>query len=150
MILEPNTEPLARLTHGGGVVIGRRKFATHTSVVCVLPLNGTDGFRAILRQAGCHIYNDKNYFTYANNGRLLLHTKDSGPRTIHLRSDKTIPLTMPPDSTYLLKSQSGKMLMFNLLRAFWPLLLQSVRLASPANGREMNTKMGTRQVRQAR
>ena len=58
-------------------------------------INGTDGFQAILRQAGCHIYNDKNDFTYANNGLLLLHTKDGGPRTIHFRSGKTIPLTMP-------------------------------------------------------
>lgn len=108
---DPNTEPLARLTDGGGVVIARRKFTTYTSVFCALPLNGTDGFRAILRQAGCHVYNDKNDFTYANNGLLLLHTKDGGPRTIHLHSGKTIPLTLPPASTYLIDSQTGEVLM---------------------------------------
>ncbi len=111
VIADPNTEPLARLVDGDAVVIARRKFATHTTVFCALPLNGTDGFRAIFRQAGCHIYNDKNDFTYANNGLLLLHTKDGGPRTIHLRSGKTIPLTLPPASTYLFDSQTGEVLM---------------------------------------
>jgi len=110
-ITDPNAEPLARLTDGGRVVIARRTFATHTSVFCALPLNGTDGFRAIFRQAGCHVYNDKNGFTYANNGLLLLHTKDGGPRTINLRSGKAISLMLPPASTYVLDSQTGEILM---------------------------------------
>ena len=111
IINDPKREPSARLAEGGVVVIARRKFATYTSVLCALPLKGTDGFRAILRQAGCHIYNDANDFTYTNNGLLLLHTKDGGPRTIHLRSGKNLSLTIPPSSAYLVDSQTGEVLM---------------------------------------
>ena len=111
VITDPDAEPLARLADGNGVVMARRKFATHTSVFCALPLNGTDGFRAVFRQAGCHIYNDSNDFTYANNGLLLLHTAGGGPRTIHLRGGKDIKLAMPPASTYVLDSQTGEVLL---------------------------------------
>lgn len=111
IITDPAAEPLARLSEGDGVVIARKKMPAHTSVFCALPLNGTDGFRAILRQAGCHVYNDQNDFTYAGNGLLLLHSKDGGSRSIHLRSGKTIPLTLPTASTYLLDSQTGAVLM---------------------------------------
>ena len=50
-------------------------------------------------------------FYYVNNGLLLLHTKDGGPRTIHLRSGRNISLTVPPSSTYLIDSQTGDVLM---------------------------------------
>ncbi|MBO0933866.1 hypothetical protein [Fibrella aquatilis] len=52
-----------------------------------------------------------NDFTYANNGLLLLHTKDGGPRTLHLRSGKNLSLTIPAASTYLPDSQVGDILM---------------------------------------
>ena len=50
-------------------------------------------------------------FYYANNGLLRLHTKDGGPRTIHLRSGRNISLTVPPSSTYLIDGQTGDVLM---------------------------------------
>lgn len=86
----------------------RRTFPTQTSVFYALPLNGTDGFRAILQQADYHIYNDASDFPFTNNGLLLLHIKDVGPRTVRLRSGKNLSLTSPPASTYLIDSQLGE------------------------------------------
>jgi hypothetical protein len=111
VITDPKAEPLARLADGGATVIARKQFPTHTSVFCALPLNGTDGFRAIFRQAGCHVYNDQNDFTYASGNLLLLHASEGGKRQIRLRGGRELSLTLPPASTYLLDSQTGEVLM---------------------------------------
>lgn len=100
-------EPLARLGENDRPVIVRKRLKNFTSVYCALPLNGTDGFRAIFREAGCHVYNDRNDFTYAHSGLVLLHTTDGGPRTIRLRNGRSVSLSPERGSTLLLDAETG-------------------------------------------
>jgi hypothetical protein len=107
-INDPSTQSLAQLEGTGQVVIARKKNNSFTSVFCGLPLNGTDGFREIFRQAGCHIYNEKNDFTYANSGLLMLHTKDGSSRTIRLKNGKSVTIPLAQGSTILVNSETGE------------------------------------------
>lgn len=104
---DPVAEPLARLADTDRPVIVRKKLKDFTSVYCALPLNGTEGFRAIFRAAGCHVYNEANDFTYAHSGLLLLHTKDGGSRTLRLRNGQAVTLNLTRGSTLLLDGQTG-------------------------------------------
>jgi len=42
--------------------------------------------RAIARKAGVHIYTDQNDFFYANNRFMVIHTREQGIKTFHLKS----------------------------------------------------------------
>jgi hypothetical protein len=109
-IKDAAAQPLARLTTGEPV-IARKPMKDFTSVFCALPLNGTEGFREIFRQAGCHVYNEQNDFTYAHSGLLLLHTKDGGNRALRLRNGQTVNLSLKKGTTLLLDGQTGKVLL---------------------------------------
>jgi hypothetical protein len=111
VVNDKTAEPLAELQTSKQVISARKKMSGFTSVFCGLPLNGTEGFRAIFRQAGCHIYNERNDFTYANSGLLLLHTKDGGLRTIRLKSGKSVTLSLERGSTLLLDVQTGDLVL---------------------------------------
>ncbi|GAB3953598.1 hypothetical protein GCM10028805_37620 [Spirosoma harenae] len=106
-INDKSAEPLAELQTSRQVIMARKKTKDFTSIFCGVPLNGTDGFREIFRKAGCHIYNERNDFTYANSGLLLLHTKDGGMRTLRLKSGKSVTIPLERGSTLLLDAQTG-------------------------------------------
>ena len=110
-IKEANVKVLARLDSSNQVVIAQKKMPNYTSIFCALPLNGTDGFREIFRQAGCHIYNEQNDFTYANSGLLLLHTKEGGERTLHLKNGQSVKISLQKASTLLFDATTGKVLL---------------------------------------
>ena len=96
------------LNEGHEVVIGKKKNPTHTSIFATFPLQKTAVFRTMLSEAGCHIYNHADDFTYANAGLLMIHTKDGGTKRIHLKNGKTFELSIPPHSTWLLDAESGQ------------------------------------------
>ncbi|GAB4025922.1 hypothetical protein [Spirosoma gilvum] len=108
VVTDKTAEPLAELQGGKQTIIARKKESGFTSVFCGLPLNGTGGFREIFRQAGCHIYNERDDFTYANSGLLLLHTKDGGTRTLRLKNGKFVTVPLTQGSTLLLDAQTGE------------------------------------------
>jgi hypothetical protein len=110
VVRDAAAQPLATL-QTGQPVIARKQMKDFTSVFCALPLNGTEGFREIFRQAGCHVYNEHNDFTYAHSGLLLLHTKDGGNRTLRLRNGQTVDLSLEKGATLLLDGQTGKVLL---------------------------------------
>lgn len=112
VIKDAAAQPLARLeTTGQPLVIARKEMKEFTSVFCALPLNGSDGFREILREAGCHVYNEQNDFTYAHSGLIMLHTKEGGTRTIKLKNGKTVSLPLESGTTLLLDARTGEVVL---------------------------------------
>lgn len=111
VIRDPSAFPLARLGDTSAVIAVRKKGFGYTTVFSTLPLHGTDLFRKIFREAGCHVYNDANDFTYANSSLLLVHTKTGGKRTLHLKGGRDVPLELPPFSTWLLDASTGEILL---------------------------------------
>lgn len=108
VIADPAAEILARLAKGDEVVLARKVFSNYTSVYSTLPLHGTDLFRKLFSESGCHIYNTSNDFTYANNGLILLHTKDGGQRTLRLLNGQILEFQIPAYSTWLFDAQTGR------------------------------------------
>lgn len=104
-------EVLATLKNGGQIVAARNKLKDHTSVYSTLPIHETGFFREIFRNAGCHIYNEANDFTYAKSGLLMIHTKDGGEIKISLKNGKLLQLEIPPYSTWLLDAETGDLLL---------------------------------------
>ena len=100
------------------VVVARKNFPTHTAVYATLPVNGTDVFRKLLRDAGCHVYNDRNDFTYVNSGIMLIHSLDGGQRTIRLRNGKELNLTLPEKSNTVLDANTGEVLLKEIPKTY--------------------------------
>jgi hypothetical protein len=111
VVQDAQAQPLATRQGSGEVVVAQKSFPNFRSVVCALPLNGSDGFRQILRQAGCHVYNEQNDFTYAHSGLLLLHTASGGERVLRLRSGREVKLTLERGATLLLDAQTGEVVL---------------------------------------
>lgn len=102
---------IGNLKGTGDAVIAVKKFKTHTSIYSSLPLHGTEVYRKLLKDAGCHVYNTSGEFMYVHSGLLMLHTKDGGARTIHLRNGKTVQLNLPAQSTWILDANTGEVLL---------------------------------------
>ena len=111
VVADDKSQTLATLPNNQEPVIAIKKFEKFSSVFCGLPLNGTDNFREIFKMAGCHIHNQKNDFTYANSGLLMLHTSTGGPRDIQLKNGGTVHFDLTEGSTILMDSQTGKVLL---------------------------------------
>lgn len=107
-IEDSDVEIFGKLDSLNHTVIARKKFPTHTSLFAALPIHGSDAWREVFRAANCHIYNEKNDFTYANDNLLLLHTASGGTRTLHLRNGKTVALNLPGAVTWLLDAETGE------------------------------------------
>lgn len=118
VITDPQAEPLATLGGRPDVVVARKSFPTHTAVYATLPVNGTDVFRKLLRDAGCHVYNDRNDFTYVNSGIMLIHSLDGGQRTIRLRNGKELNLTLPEKSNTVLDANTGEVLLKEIPKTY--------------------------------
>lgn len=111
VITDSKSEVLARLKDTGETIAARKSFNNYVSVYSTLPLHNTDFFRSLFKAAGCHIYNESNDFTYVHSGLLMIHTKEGGKRTLHLKNGKDIALELPPYSTWVLDSDSGSILL---------------------------------------
>lgn len=108
VITDKKAETLGTLTGRSDVVIAKKQGKNHTAIFATLPLHDSNLFRNLFRTAGCHIYNEANDFTYANSGLIMLHTKDGGKRTLHLKNGTLLELSIPPYSTLLFDAQTGK------------------------------------------
>ena len=93
------------------MVIARKIMPTHTAVMATMPLQGTELFRSILREAGCHVYNEQNDFVFAHSNLILLHTATGGIRKIFLKNGKVIEISLKRAETTILDSQTGEQLL---------------------------------------
>lgn len=67
--------------------------------------------RALGRRAGCHVINDADDATSLGDGLLMVHTKDGGPRALHLPGGPTITTVLPPRSTTVYDAGTGAVLL---------------------------------------
>lgn len=111
VISDSNSKVLARLKNSGLPIVARKTFNNFVIVFSSLPLHNTDFFRKLFKEAGCHIYNQENDFTYSNSGLLMIHTRGGGKRIIHLLNNKDISIELPPYSTWLLNAVTGDVLL---------------------------------------
>jgi len=111
VINDPAATPLGYLQGTEQVVFAQKELPTHTSIYATLPLLGTAVYRKILTEAGCHIYNAADDFTYANSGLIMIHTTRGGQRNLHLRNGKKIEIKLEPFSTVLLDAATGQVLL---------------------------------------
>jgi hypothetical protein len=111
VISDRNAEILAHLKNTNQTIVARKTFKNYVSVYSSLPLHNTDFFRKLLKDAGCHVYNENNDYTYANSGLIMIHTKEGGQRSILLRNGKEISLNILPFSTLLIDAESGNVLL---------------------------------------
>ncbi|MEP7321158.1 MAG: hypothetical protein ABI761_04530 [Saprospiraceae bacterium] len=111
VVEDKEAETLAQLNDTSVSLIARKKLMDYTSVYCSTPLNGTNGFREIFREAGCHIYNEQNDFTYSNSGLLMLHTKDGGMRKIILKNNKVIEIDLIKGATLVMDNITGEIIL---------------------------------------
>lgn len=110
-ITDKDAETLGTLKNSGEVIVGRKGMGEYTSVFATLPLHNSDVFRYLLAQAGCHVYNADNDFTYANSRYVMVHTKEGGNKQIVLRNGKQLLLDMPKASTWLFDALDGSIVL---------------------------------------
>jgi len=110
-IEDQDVQKIGTLAGSNKTIVARKKYNNHTSVFSTLPLHGTNVFRQLFKEAGVHIYNEINDFTYANNLFVLIHTKDGGKRNILLKNGKKIVLEIPAKSSYLLDANTGEIVL---------------------------------------
>ncbi|MEO7597993.1 MAG: hypothetical protein ABIV50_03610, partial [Opitutus sp.] len=108
---EVDVTVLARLKDSGLPAVVRKTFSDHVGVYASLPLHDSDFFRRIFREAGCHVYNAANDFTYVNSGLMMIHSKDGGRRELVLRNGRRLSIELPPFSTWLFDAETGERLL---------------------------------------
>lgn len=111
VITDKAAENLGTIKNSGEMIVGSKKFPGYHAVFATLPLHNSDVFRQLLKLAGCHVYNEENDFTFANNQYVMVHTKNGGPKVIALRNGKRISLNMPKASTWLLNATDGRIVL---------------------------------------
>jgi hypothetical protein len=81
---------------------------THNDYFFALPLMTNGLWMQLLRDAGCHIYDDAGDAVIAGSGLLMIHTASGGERTIRLRNGREVKVMLQPKQTLLLDSESGE------------------------------------------
>ncbi|HEY5916963.1 MAG TPA: hypothetical protein VIU13_06155, partial [Chryseolinea sp.] len=91
--------------------LASKKLAQSTSWFMTLPLDNTDLWRHIFTKAGAHLFTDKQAIIYSGHGTITVHTKDGGPIVLRLRNGKSVNLEMRSNSTWLIDSETGEVLL---------------------------------------
>ena len=81
---------------------------THNDYFFALPLMTNGLWMQLLRDAGCHIYDDAGDAVIAGSGLLMIHTAAGGERTIRLRNGREVKVMLQPKQTLLLDAESGE------------------------------------------
>lgn len=105
-IVDDRAQVLARL--GTCAVAARLSAPSHTSVFAAFPLRGVPVLRAVLADAGCHVYCDSSEPVYAADGLVLMHSATGGQRTLTLRSGARVTLALDGPSTVLVDAGTGE------------------------------------------
>jgi hypothetical protein len=110
-IHDPSVEVHGHLEGSRQPGIACRRFADHASWFCSVPILNPGVLRAILQDAGAHIYSDAGDVIHANHDLLLVHSKDGGPREFRLAGGTTIKTQLAPASTTLFDMENGTVLL---------------------------------------
>lgn len=117
-IADSAAEPLGFLARINVPVIGRKKMGTFTSVYTGVPLHGAGVFRALLREAGCRVINERDDFTFEKNDLILLHFQEKNPVRLHLRNGYQLDLKVPAPATLLLHAERGEPVLPGAFQSF--------------------------------
>jgi hypothetical protein len=82
--------PLAILQGTNKVAAARKAESRSTSWYFALPWHDSDLMRAVLSEAGAHIYNTQGDVVHSGLGVLCIHTLEGGKRSINLKSGSTL------------------------------------------------------------
>lgn len=109
-IVDPNVEVLGTYKGLDQTAVARRRAADYTVVYSALPLRNPDLMRELFREAGVHIYNDRDDVVIAGGGIVCVATRadEGGKRVITLRNGKAVELEMASGSTVILDAESGE------------------------------------------
>jgi hypothetical protein len=108
---DPDAETLGYYGGSRQVALARKCLAGHTAWYCAMPLRGPSVMREIFRSAGCHVCNEADDVIYEGGGILCIHTETGGERRIALRNGSGLTVELPPWSTTVLDSETGRVLL---------------------------------------
>ena len=110
-VVDPDAEPFGYYGGSREIALARKQVGSTPVWYCALPLRNPDVMRELFRQAGCHIYNEKNDPLHACGKVFWIHTETGGFREILLRNGRSVALELPPWSTSILNAETGDMLL---------------------------------------
>ena len=90
------------------VCAAKKQFSDHTIIYSTVALHEPKVFRQLFKEAGCHIWNEKDDVTVAGSGLVWIHTVDGGKRTLKLRNGKSVEIELPRLSTTLYSIETGE------------------------------------------
>ena len=101
-----------RYRHNGQPALACQTAAAHTAWFAAVPLIQPESLRFIFQRAGVHLYTTEKDIVYSGMGRLTLHTKLGGVKTIVLKNGKILVLNLPErPQTLMLDAESGEILL---------------------------------------
>ncbi|MEO6330887.1 MAG: hypothetical protein ABIO55_18270, partial [Ginsengibacter sp.] len=111
IISDKNVVPLGSLKDTAAIAFGKKDFLGHTSWFMALPPANSKLWRYVFQQAGANIYDADEDIFYSGHGILSIHTLNGGTRNIKLKTGKTLSLILLPNSTTLIDSQTGEIIL---------------------------------------
>jgi hypothetical protein len=109
-VIDGNAQSYGVYAGTSNIALAKKKLPDSTAWFCGLPLAGSDLMRAILKEAGVHIYDDNNDVVYSGNGILCVHTLTGGARKLVLKSGNVIDVVLSPRSTKVFDNVSGSVI----------------------------------------
>ncbi len=107
-VVDPDAHTVGYYGGSQEVAAARTTSGTSTTWYWALPLRNPAVMREIFRQAGCHIYNEKNDALHASNKVVWIHTETGGKRQISLRNGKKVSLELSPWSTTIIDAETAE------------------------------------------
>jgi len=111
VVTDNKAEALGRLKDSAATAFAKKSFGNYTSWFIALPPANPALWRYIFKQAGANIYDEEGDIFYSGRGILSVHTAKGGARNIRLANGKNISLTLPANSTTLVDSNSGEVVL---------------------------------------
>ena len=87
---DPEAQPLGQHPESQAVNVALRSFPNWTSVYAISPDLPPAFYRELARQAGVHLYSEKDDTLYVNQSLITLHARDDGERTLRFPEAVTL------------------------------------------------------------
>ncbi|MEP6735439.1 MAG: beta-galactosidase [Chryseolinea sp.] len=111
IVQDTDAESWGVVTGTSNIGMAKKKLKESTSWFIALPPDNPVLWRRIFTDAGANIYNNSGDIFYSGNGILTVHTKNGGARKIKLANGKSISIDLPANSTTLLDSENGAVIL---------------------------------------
>lgn len=111
VVTDDKAEALGQLKDTSAIAFAKKSFENYTSWFISLPPANAALWQYIFQQAGANIYDKDSDIFYSGRGVLSVHTLKGGERNIQLKNGKNIQLSLPANSTTLINSETGKVLL---------------------------------------